>query len=430
MYSSLQKKKKAAYTLRVLEFCHVNGRLLHPIKHSVSLLVLPSLFGLTLGFLHWDLIESPGMNSLTYLSRQFDVLASAHPSTPPSALTAEKAPLLETTSTDKHGGNEPMRSQTWSKPLTEAQIRPSDPRPAKRALSLPAFVASSTPKMSAQTPYAQNAPSLPVEQTTSKPHQRIRRLYLVRAFVVLWNTVCETWKWVVRRGIIRTRSHGIMIEMGMDGDAGDATSADEKESEEELEPLVTQVIPPPASDSMHRPSSISLHESPPTSLSKLSPSVSSSSQIPAPEYLGVKVPFSSTRIKSSNLLPNPFSTSLLTQKSSSLTPTRTPSPTPLSSSSPHAPPNARKTPFHLPKILVLDLDETLIHSTLRPMQGHRTGGTGLLGLGGRRNKGAGHMVEIVSGHQSTLYHVYKRPFVDYFLRKVDQKSQLPLIYNT
>jgi len=48
-----------------------------------------------------------------------------------------------------------------------------------------------------------------------------------------------------------------------------------------------------------------------------------------------------------------------------------------------------------------------------------TGGTGLLGLGGfgRRGKG-GHMVEVVLGGRSTLYHVYKRPFVDYFLRKV------------
>lgn len=80
----------------------------------------------------------------------------------------------------------------------------------------------------------------------------------------------------------------------------------------------------------------------------------------------------------------------------------------------------RKTPFHRQKTLVLDLDETLIHSTSRPLYTH-TGNGGLLGFGemfGRRNKAAGHMVEVVLGGRSTLYHVYKRPFVDYFLRVV------------
>lgn len=49
------------------------------------------------------------------------------------------------------------------------------------------------------------------------------------------------------------------------------------------------------------------------------------------------------------------------------------------------------------------------------------GGGGLLGLsglfGGKR-QGGGHMIEVVLGGRSTLYHVYKRPFVDFFLRKV------------
>jgi len=75
---------------------------------------------------------------------------------------------------------------------------------------------------------------------------------------------------------------------------------------------------------------------------------------------------------------------------------------------------AHKTPFHLPKTLVLDLDETLIHSTSKPLS-HSSGPFGLLGFG-RRNKG--YTVEVVLGGRSTLYHVYKRPFVDYFLRKV------------
>ncbi|KJA30030.1 hypothetical protein HYPSUDRAFT_252080 [Hypholoma sublateritium FD-334 SS-4] len=85
---------------------------------------------------------------------------------------------------------------------------------------------------------------------------------------------------------------------------------------------------------------------------------------------------------------------------------------------PASSPAARKT-FLRPKTLVLDLDETLIHSTSRPIP-FQASGSGILSLGsfGRRNQGAGHMVEVVLGGRSTLYHVYKRPFVDFFLRTV------------
>ncbi|KAI0082464.1 NLI interacting factor [Panus rudis PR-1116 ss-1] len=52
------------------------------------------------------------------------------------------------------------------------------------------------------------------------------------------------------------------------------------------------------------------------------------------------------------------------------------------------------------------------------MDSHTSGGL-LSTFGfGRRNKGAGHTVEVYLGGKSTVYHVYKRPFVDYFLRKV------------
>jgi hypothetical protein len=39
-------------------------------------------------------------------------------------------------------------------------------------------------------------------------------------------------------------------------------------------------------------------------------------------------------------------------------------------------------------------------------------------LGSNARARGGHMVEVVLGGRSTLYTVYKRPFVDYFLRKV------------
>jgi len=75
-------------------------------------------------------------------------------------------------------------------------------------------------------------------------------------------------------------------------------------------------------------------------------------------------------------------------------------------------PPSRPAPARVPKTLVLDLDETLIHSTSRPMQ--PTGG--FFGFGHTTNPG--QMVEVVLGGQTMLYHVYKRPFVDFFLRTV------------
>lgn len=96
------------------------------------------------------------------------------------------------------------------------------------------------------------------------------------------------------------------------------------------------------------------------------------------------------------------------------------------------------TPFHLPKTLILDLDETLIHSTSRAMSIQSSGvggGSGLVGInlsglfgsqrrGGGGARGEGHTVEVVLGGRSTLYHVYKRPFVDHFLKKVGTEARL------
>ena len=92
----------------------------------------------------------------------------------------------------------------------------------------------------------------------------------------------------------------------------------------------------------------------------------------------------------------------------------TPTPPPMSQQP------TRPTPFHSQKTLVLDLDETLIHSTSRPFANFSHSPSSLFGLKAFRRGSLcnSHTVEVVLGGKRTTYHVYKRPFVDYFLRKV------------
>ncbi|KAM0790937.1 hypothetical protein ACM66B_004243 [Microbotryomycetes sp. NB124-2] len=72
-----------------------------------------------------------------------------------------------------------------------------------------------------------------------------------------------------------------------------------------------------------------------------------------------------------------------------------------------APISIPRPPRMTPKTLVLDLDETLIHSTSRPY------------APSKRNAGLKvRVVEVVLDGRSTVYTVYKRPWVDFFLRKV------------
>ncbi|WWD18482.1 hypothetical protein CI109_102934 [Kwoniella shandongensis] len=130
------------------------------------------------------------------------------------------------------------------------------------------------------------------------------------------------------------------------------------------------------------------------------------------------------------LLANPISTSLLDTSVPAATSSlfRKPSPPTVTLNNTVGGGNNRphhQTPFHLQKTLILDLDETLIHSTSRPIAySGSSGGGGILGLslgglvGGKGKGKEGHTVEVVLNGRSTMYHVYKRPYVDHFLKKV------------
>lgn len=80
-----------------------------------------------------------------------------------------------------------------------------------------------------------------------------------------------------------------------------------------------------------------------------------------------------------------------------------------------------------PKLLVLDLDETLIHSTSKmsftgsaaagnsgPVSSSVERATWNANTAGLKVR----VVEVVLDGRSVIYHVYKRPWVDFFLRKV------------
>ncbi|KII94818.1 hypothetical protein PLICRDRAFT_192906 [Plicaturopsis crispa FD-325 SS-3] len=336
------------------------------------------------------------MNSLTYIARQFDVLAS--PRAPPSTPTGERTAFLSDRRSrlDEDADPSLKRVRTWS---TKSFLFPP-PSPSASS-SPPPKRSYSSPPGSFHVIDAARRPSISATSDSStRPKWSIgnalRRICIVRVFVYLWCAIHTAWtsftRWDLWQSSHRNKPPAAAaVESAAEDQEKDTATETEDEkpvSQHELEQPLRPPIPPP-------PSGLSF-PFPKFGRSRSDSVLTSDSQEESPSH-------ASTSSHPGGTLPS--LPNLADASSRSSTPAMV---------------SSRKTAFHVPKTLVLDLDETLIHSTSRPIYSSGSGGTGLLGLGefGRRNKGTGHVVEVVLGGRSTLYHVYKRPFVDYFLRKV------------
>jgi hypothetical protein len=95
----------------------------------------------------------------------------------------------------------------------------------------------------------------------------------------------------------------------------------------------------------------------------------------------------------------------------------------------HSRTSAAQIAVDKPKMLVLDLDETLIHSTSRMGYNGGYGNPVTQALDNRlayKVDTSGlkvRVVEVVLDGRSVVYHVYKRPWVDFFLRKVTAQTE-------
>jgi CTD nuclear envelope phosphatase 1 len=310
------------------------------------------------------------MNSLTYISRKLDLIAARTPPNTPTTHFPDDPAL-------RHRAAE---HTTWS---LRSLVAPTPPR--RRSLSSPVRV-----------PLLRRRPSIR-SAIRAKPQSTgqglFRRLFFIRVLELVWHALCTAAAslrvddvWHGRR----LNPRGLRMRRKSTA-TGKDPSVDEREG-----------MPMPASQAgLDQAPSIpdSPAKSPLSPLSPHSPVSRISTEPPAPGATlsgRPSVAYAPPQSIVAALMPTP-------------PPSRTPTPT----YSPNAglPIAPRKTPFHLPKTLVLDLDETLIHSTSRPLPA-----PGIRGLFGARR--AAHTVEVVMGGRSTLYHVYKRPFVDFFLRKV------------
>jgi CTD nuclear envelope phosphatase 1 len=262
-------------------------------------------------------------------------------------------------------------------------------KPPKRARSYSAFI---PPQKTPSSTITHTSPDLETQVTLeSHVENIIRRIFFIRVFALVWERLRAAWLSLWRRELFERELSPPGVEEVRKG--GDEKAIVETSS---LEPQAIVL------DS---------HSLIPSSI------VSRTTYKP---FLAFLKPKQESKSHSLATPSTPQHTALLLRPPESASTSR--SPTPVLA--------ARKTPFHLQKTLVLDLDETLIHSTCRPLHTSGSGG-GFFGLGsfGGRNKGASHMVEVVLGGRSTLYHVYKRPFVDFFLRTVCPYPLVPYCSN-
>ncbi|EJF62789.1 NIF-domain-containing protein [Dichomitus squalens] len=340
------------------------------------------------------------MNSLSYLSRQFDVLASTRtpPSTPASespsfSLDGERQTRLKRSGSTKSFlvPQPPSSSSGWilkRSHSSPAEVNPNTFSPPSASLLAPAI----SRKKPSRPP--SRRPSVSLTESTIRPKASaaspaFRHFVFVRIILQLWHALVAAV-----RSLTRLQNPAPTTGAVDDVAVEDNSDEEEKDTEDESRDEKPPAIPSVLLDSTPHP--------------PYQPAIPSPLSQPPPPY--TKLP------PEKELHPSPISTPPAVLDSKATAASLTPPPATRSRSVTPTPP-AKKAALLMPKTLVLDLDETLIHSTCRPIPS--AGGSGLLGFGGR-NKGVGYTVEVVLGGRSTLYHVYKRPFVDYFLRKVSQ----------
>lgn len=357
---------------------------------------------------------------------------------------------------------------TWLSPPSSGPPSPASPSSSKPK-GLPDSARRSSSTGSPSRPRLSNLPPTPRKRAKRRPRPKPTTSsiklpppstpWLLRLFLTLWSLLLAFWTSLVgetraervKRG--RRRAETVLRSLrssaaavigssdegsGSDVDGDGASDGDGEggaghaegwvdpvtrappegvEDEEELNytpslPSANGVGPDPAFTFRLR-SADKREPSPPPSASKEARLIA---PYPPPASI-LSNPLPKKQFRSARLLPNPISTSLLDSSVPAVPASRT-----LTAASQRSRPH--HTPFHLRKTLILDLDETLIHSTSRPINYATHGGGGLLGLnfGGLLGKGklrqAGHNVEVVLNGRSTTYHVYKRPYVDHFLKKV------------
>jgi CTD nuclear envelope phosphatase 1 len=328
------------------------------------------------------------MNSLTYLSRQFDGLASSRipPNTPSTNVVAHPPLQPSSSSGDSNIAHHVAEHTAWS---LRSLVAPSPP--PRRSLSSP-----SRTLMLRRRPSFRSAIRTKVQSTSQSV---FRRLFFVRILELVWHALCTA------AASLRVDDvwHGRRLNLRGLRPRRKSTVVGKEPSAEERESIAMPAHQVGAEQALAHTESVAkspVSANVPSSAVNFLPIARISTDPHASEDATP-----SARPHLAYAQPPPFAVPMPTPP-----PSRTPTPT--YSPSAGLPIAPRKTPFHLPKTLVLDLDETLIHSTSRPLPA-----AGIRGLFGAR-RATSHTVEVVLGGRSTLYHVYKRPFVDFFLRKV------------